>query len=285
MSRPRDAVLVFGGGGAKTAAHVGAWRAVTEAGLTPVGYVGTSMGAVMAAAFAAGLTAQDIAARMASVRSEDVARPLPGGATQGLAAPSLFDSGPLRGVIEQMVPARSFRELTTPLTVTAVDLDTGDLVLFGPGDSPVPLTDALLASCALPFFFPPVVLDGRRLGDGGLRAVLPLAPAMNSSAGLVIAIDTGPGFDEPRGEAAMGPALVEAHNSATGILMATNTRAAVALWRATPGLPQLVYVRPRVDKHATFRVDLATRYAEEGYRATREALKASVSIDDSPRDR
>ena len=274
MSLPRDAVLVFGGGGAKAAAHVGAWRAVTEAGIVPVGYIGTSMGAVMAAAFAAGLTAKDIAARMAAVRGEDVARPLAGGAAQGLAAPSLFDSGPLRGVIEQIVPARSFRELTTPLTVTAVDLDTGDLVLFGPKDPGLSLTDALLASCALPFFYPPMVLEGRRLGDGGLRAVLPLVPAMNAGSGMVVAIDTGPGFDEPKGEAPVGPALVEAHSTATGILMAANTRAAVALWRATPGLPHLVYVRPRVDKHVTFRVDLAARYAEEGYRATREALNA-----------
>jgi NTE family protein len=282
MSRSRDAVLVFGGGGAKAAAHVGAWRAVTEAGLVPVGYVGTSMGAVMAAAFAAGLTAREIAVRMAAVRAEDVARPVVGGAAQGLAAPSLFDSGPLRGVIEQIVPTGDFRDLTTPLTVTAVDLDTGELVLFGPHHSPVSLTDALLASCALPFFYPPVVLEGRRLGDGGLRAVLPLGPAMKSGTGMVIAIDTGPGFDEPKGEAVGAPALVEAHNAATGILMAATTEAAVALWRATPGLPRLVYVRPRVDKHVTFRVDLAARYAEEGYRATREALEASVSIDDSP---
>jgi hypothetical protein len=38
-------------------------------------------------------------------------------------------------------------------------------------------------------------------------------------------------------------------------------------------------VRPKVEKHATFRVDLAARYAEEGYRATREALDASTSAD------
>ena len=269
-----DAVLVFGGGGAKAAAHVGAWRAVTESGLTPGGYVGTSMGAVLAAAFAAGLGWKDVAARMMGVRGEDVARPRSTAAEEGLNAPSLFDIEPLREVIEQVVPARSFAELTIPLTVTAVDLDSGELVLFGPGDSDVPLIDALLASCALPFFYPPVILQHRRFADGGLRAVLPLGPAAGSGAKTVVAIDTGPGFDEPRAEPVQTPALVAAHNSATGILMATSTRAAVELWRRTPGLPRLVYVRPRVDKHVTFRVDLAAKYVEEGYRATREALNS-----------
>lgn len=276
MSRAGGTVLVFGGGGAKAAAHVGAWRAVTEAGFAPSGLVGTSMGAVIAAAFAAGLTPQDVAARMANVRAEDVARPRPTSASEGLAAPSLFDIQPLRGVIEQLVPARRFADLQIPLTVTTVDLDSGALVLFGPGQRDAPLVDALLASCALPVFYQPVSIAGRRYADGGLRAVLPLGPAAGSGADLVVAIDTGPGFDEPGTEKVPGPALLDAHNSATGILMAANTQSSVELWRATPGLPRLVYVRPRVDKHVTFRVDLAAKYAEEGYRAT----KAALAIDD-----
>ena len=271
--------LVFGGGGVKAAAHVGAARAVAEAGLSPVHYVGTSMGAVMAAAFAAGLTPPDIAARMAGVRTEDVARPRGGAEREGLAAPALFDIEPLRGVIEQIVPARTFADLATPLTVTAVDLDSGELVLFGTGGRDIPLVDALLASCALPFFYAPVIIAGKRYADGGLRAVLPLEPAARSGVEAIVAIDTGPGFDEPRGESAGVPSLLEAHNTATGILMASNTRAAVELWRATPGRPRLIYVRPRVERNVTFRVELAQQYAAEGYRATRAALAAGAAND------
>lgn len=279
MSPAREVILVFGGGGAKAAAHVGAWRAVVEAGLTPVEYIGTSMGAVMAAAFASGLKADDVGRRMAGIRGEDIARPRAGAGEPGLAAPSLFDLEPLRGVIEQVVPARTFGQLPIPLGVTAVDLDSGALVVFGPGEPAPPLVDALLASCALPFFYPPVTIGGRRFADGGLRAVLPLAPVARPGGATVIAIDTGPGFDEPAGDAPPAPLLVQAHNSATGILMAANTRAAVALWRATPGLPRLVYVRPRVERHVTFRVDLAAKYVEEGYRATREALAKAGKSD------
>ena len=54
--------------------------------------------------------------------------------------------------------------------------------------------------------------------------------------------------------------------------MAGQTASALALWRASPNRPPLVYVRPRVEKGATFRVDQVRGYAEEGYVATRAAL-------------
>jgi hypothetical protein len=66
--------------------------------------------------------------------------------------------------------------------------------------------------------------------------------------------------------------LVRAHNDATGILMAANSALELELWRSDASRPRLVYVRPNVEKNATFRMDLARRYADEGYRATRAAL-------------
>ncbi len=230
------------------------------------------MGAVLAACFAAGLGPEDVHRRMAGVTRADVARSRRLLAVRGLSAPSLFYLEPLRAVIERLVPVRRFSELGVPLTVTAVEVDSGGLTLFGAGGTDVPLVDALLASCALPVFYPPVLINGKRYADGGLRAVLPLAPAASVPADMVIAVDTGPGFDEAGESKSQMPALLDAHNTATGILMASNTAASVSLWRGTPNLPRLVYVRPKVDKHVTFRVDLAEKYAAEGYRATREAL-------------
>jgi NTE family protein len=268
--------VVFGGGGVKAAAHAGAWRAILEAGLTPRHVFGTSMGAVIGACFAAGLTFDDLVARMATVTQDAVAHPRKFLAVRGLSLPSLFDPDPLRATIARLVPATGFSELKIPLTVTAVDIDTGELQLFGAGGRDVPLVDALLASCSLPVFYPPVEIDGHRLVDGGLRAVLPLGPAALINADLVIAVDTGPGFDEVRAPASALPALLSAHNDSTGILMANNTQQDLALWRATPGRPPLIYVRPKVDRNVTFRVDLAGKYAEEGYRATKEKLAEST---------
>lgn len=235
------------------------------------------MGAVIAACFAAGLSYEELVARMALVTQDAVAQPRKLLALRGLSIPSLFNPAPLRATIARLVPATGFAELKLPLTVTAVDIDTGELQLFGTGGRDVSLVDALLASCSLPVFYPPVEIDGHRLVDGGLRAVLPLGPAAQVNADLVIAVDTGPGFDEDRASASQMPPLLSAHNDSTGILMATNIQQDLALWRATPGRPPLIYVRPRVDKNVTFRVDLAGKYAEEGYRAMKEKLAESAA--------
>jgi NTE family protein len=263
-------VLVLSGGGAKAAAHVGAVRAVLEAGLEPERYVATSMGAVVAAGLAGGLSADQVLDRLVSAGGSGIARrrmaPL-----GGLWAGSLMRAAPLRRAIERFLPVTRFTDLGVPLTVSATDLDSGERILFGSGGQDAPLADALMASCALPLFYPAVTLDGRRLADGGLRGVLPL-DLVPRAARRVIAVDIGPGFDEPAAGPSPYPSLLKAHSDATGILMAANTALQLALWRADAARPPLTYVRPSVERNATFRVDRATEYAEAGYRAARAAL-------------
>jgi NTE family protein len=271
----RTAAVVLSGGGAKTAAHLGACRALREAGFEPAWYVATSMGAVVAAGLASGLGSDELLERMAEVGPRGVARD-PLAPVAGLFLRSLLKSAPLRAAIEALVPVRRFADLSVPLTVTAVDLDSGELVLFGAGATNAPLVDVLCASCALPMYYPPVVINGRRFGDGGLRGVVPLEPAAELEVELVLAVDVGPGFDlPPAAGPSRIPSLVRAHDEAVGILMATNTESQLALWRADPNRPPLVYVRPRVERDATFRVDRVREYANEGRRAAREALDHS----------
>jgi NTE family protein len=272
----RTAAVVLSGGGAKTAAHLGACRALKEAGFEPAWYVATSMGAVVAAGLASGVGNDELLERMAEVGPKGVVRD-PFAPLRGLFLRSLLKPGPLRRAIEMIVPARRFSDLTVPLTVTAVDLDTGALVLFGSGAQQAPLVDVLCASCALPMYYPPVVINGRRFGDGGLRGVVPLEPAAELDVELVLAVDVGPGFDVPPAPAvrARVPAVVRAHDDAVGILMAANSEQQLAIWRADPNRPPLIYVRPHVERNATFRMDRIREYATEGRRATREALERS----------
>jgi hypothetical protein len=54
--------------------------------------------------------------------------------------------------------------------------------------------------------------------------------------------------------------------------MASATAAQLARWRVEPGRPALLYIRPRVERSATFRVDRVHQYAEDGYRAARDVL-------------
>lgn len=265
--------VVLSGGGAKATAHLGAVRALREAGIEPTRYVGTSMGAVLGAALAAGLTAEAVFERARGIRRRDVARLSAASLVQGLFAASLLQPEPLVRTIERFIPVASFASLRIPLTVTAVDLDTGELVLFGDGGLDVPVLTAVTASTALPLWFPPFAWEGRRLADGGFRGVLPLAAAARFDADLVVAVDAGPGLDSVPTEGRLAPpALVRTHNDVVGVLMATNTELDLANWRLTPGRPPLLYVRPTVEKGATFAVQDMAHYEEAGYEATVAAL-------------
>lgn len=267
----REIEVVLSGGGAKTAAHLGAVRALSEAGLAPSRFVATSMGAVVAAGLAAGVEHEALLARLTEAGPRGISRE-PLAVVSGLFARSLLRPAPFRRAVEALVPARRFGELRVPLTVSVVDLDTGELLLFGAEGDDAPLVDVLCASCALPLYFPPVPLAGRRCGDGGLRGVLPLEAAARVVTGPVIAVDVGPGFDTPAGAATAVPSVVRAHDESVGTLMAAHTSAQLALWRAEPGRPPLTYVRPRVERNATFQVERMRRYEEDGYQATRSTL-------------
>jgi NTE family protein len=266
-------VCALSGGGAKAAAHLGALKALAEHGLTPAHYVATSMGAVIAAAVAAGVSVGQALERLKALRRGDLGGLSPQ-AILGVYGASLFRMEPLRRLIERFVPARRFADLGVPLTVTTVDLESGALVLLGAGGHDVPLVDALAATCALPIYFPPVTLVGRRLADGGLREVLPLETATRFAPELVFAVHVGPSFDElPPERRAPLPLLVRRHGQAQRILMAAQTDAALARWRREQPA-ELVLVLPRVMAETTFAVEMVVPYAEEGYRAAGRALAA-----------
>lgn len=268
--------LVLSGGGAKTAAQLGALEVLEQAGVVPTRIIGTSMGAVIGAGLASGMALADVTARLRTVDRAAVAALDRTAFIRGLFAPSLFKGPRLRDTLGSLLPVARFDQLRTPLSVTAADLDTGELIVFGDGGEDVPLADALFASCALPVFYPPVQLLGRRLADGGLRAVVPLDVAARFPADRVIAIDVGPGFDSEPSRDRPPPALVRAHSDTQFVLMASNTALQVELWRATPGRPPLTYIRPRVHRGETFAVDQVDAYLEAGRAAARAALDSGA---------
>jgi NTE family protein len=267
-------VAVFGGGGAKAIAHVGAWKAIHEAGGRVTHIVGTSMGAVIGAALAAGSTPDEVAIAARSLSRKNVAPLDPVSLLKGVFASHILRAVGLRRLVRRLVTAQSFAELEVPLTVTATDLDSGELMLFGALGHDAPLHDALYASSALPLYYPPLRLDGRRLADGGLRAVLPLAPAQRIPADLVVAVHVGPGFDETLPPVAARsrplPPMIRAHGEVERIMMAAQAERAIAEW---PGdAARLVVVRPVAEREATFAVEEINRYLEAGYAATRRAI-------------
>ena len=276
-------VVVLGGGGAKALAHIGAWRALDEAGMRPDAIVGTSMGAVVGAALAAGTSVERVTALAREAGKSPATIPNPLALVAGSFADALFLPGPLRSMIRTFVPLEKFEDLAVPFVSTMVDLQTGRLVLCGPAKLAAeypgiadgfPLQLALEASCALPVFFPPVVIFGRKYGDGGVRAVLPLDAARLLEPETVVAIHTGAGFDDipsPAGGNALIPPMVRAHGEAVRILMAEQSERAVELWPQNGA--RLVLVRAVNETEATFSRGSGDRYIEMGYQATKRALE------------
>lgn len=264
---------VFGGGGAKAAAQIGALRALEEAGLRPTRYVGTSMGGVIAAGAASGASANELSQRFRAVKVTQVARPRAFAPLAGLWYRSLLRAEPLHETLRRLVPQRTFAELQYPLTLTTVDADTRELLTLGDGGLDLPLQDALAATTALPVYYPPVEAAGRRLADGGLRAVLPLDVAARFETDLVVAVDVGPGFDEPPPKQRVrAPGLLLAHDMGEGALMAQQAQDALARWRMTPGRPRLIHVRPPLPRRATFAAELFAEFEQAGYDTMRAAL-------------
>lgn len=264
--------LVLSGGGVKSAAAIGVAKVLAAAGLAPTRYVGTSMGAVMAALLATGMTPQEAEQRVLAQGERSLGKTSLATLARGIFAPSLVNGDRLEALITALLPVARFDQLRFPLTVTATDLDSRSLALFGAGGIDLPLVIALSASCALPVYLPPRVYQGHRYADGGLRAVLPLEVAAQFPAERVIAVDTGSGFDELPATSPPPPALIGAHDASIGILMAEQTRQALAAWRGTPGRPPLTYLRPPVAQGATFQAAELKHYIDAGERTARAAL-------------
>ena len=276
---PERVVLVLSGGGMKAMAHVGALRALEECGLSPAEIVGTSGGALVGALAAGGLSYERIVPLVMGICREDLVAPARAEVLlKGLDAASVLKPGPLRALLSRILPVADFAKLLLPLRVTAVDLDSGELVVFGAGGrSDCSLAAAVYASMALPPYFPPARIGGRRFVDGGVRAVLPLEIGAEAGADLVVAVDVGPVPFGPGAGERQVPALVELSDRSLSIALADQKARAILAWRAAARRPPLVLVTPTVDPHGTFAFDRTAEFIEAGYRATHAALAARAA--------
>jgi NTE family protein len=272
--KPERVVLVLSGGGMKAMSHLGALRALDEAGLYPAEIVASSAGALVGALIAGGMPYDRMVELVCSLRREDLFVPNRAALLlRGLGAGSVVGERPVRAFLQRSLPVNDFARLRLPLRITAVDLDRGELVVFGSaGRTDCTVAEAVYASMALPLYLPPAVIGGRRYGDGGLLQVLPLDVAAEVPADLVVACDVGPVSVGPPEWARRSPALLAAHDRALAIALADQRARVVASWQADPRRPPLVLVEPPVDPHATYDFDRTADSIEAGYRAAHAAI-------------
>jgi NTE family protein len=185
--------LVLSGGGARGIAHIGAIKALERAQI-PIDFLaGSSMGGIIAAAYACGLSPDEMVQEAGELSRVRQFLRLRVRQFLRLADPGLPDAGLLRGqrlqaYFEERLGNRTFEQLERPLALMAVDLNTRKEVILQEGSVSV----ALRATMALPGLFMPLEIDGMRLVDGGLLNNLPVDVAKKTGAKIVIAVDVSP---------------------------------------------------------------------------------------------
>jgi NTE family protein len=197
MGKPKIG-LALSGGGLRSFVHIGVLKVFEEAHL-PIDFIsGTSMGGVIAAAYASGIPLAEIeesALRLSTIRE----------------LMKLVDLSPQRrGLLEgekvheflaRLFIDRTFESMQIPLAIPAVDIIQSKEVVFTQGL----LLPAIMATTAVPGLFPPVIIGPYRLIDGGILNNLPVDCVRSLGATMVIGVDAqpDPAHEKPWQEQAM----------------------------------------------------------------------------------
>ncbi len=209
--------LVLGGGGARGSAHIGVIRVLQEMNI-PVDYVvGTSMGALVAALFATGMTADELERVMMDIDWGDVLRDETArqdqpfrrkrddnlalfgpklGISKGMSmiGPGAISGQKISFLFERLITERTqstdFDRLPIPYRAVAADLATGEQVVLDKGD----VATAMRSSMSVPGLFDPVVVNGHLLVDGGIVNNVPVDVVRDMGADVVIAVNVGTGL-------------------------------------------------------------------------------------------
>jgi predicted acylesterase/phospholipase RssA len=282
---PAQDALVLSGGGGRGIAHAGVFLALEELGYDPDIVVGTSMGAVTGALYAAGYSPDEIRERVMAVSWQEVfaSTPVIIGPDRAVVHPMAgfdLDIRHLRigrGLLGQWrinhtlatllfgANARSrgdFDRLARQFRVVATDLKTGDAVVIARGD----LALAVRASMAVPAFFAPVAWEDRLLVDGGIATNLPVSVA-REMAERVIAVDVSRPAEDI---SSLRPVAV--FQRSLGLMQRTEEEGALADLLVLPRIPEAY-------SGATFPED-PTPLIEEGLAATLRDLPPAPGAGD-----
>lgn len=173
----------LGGGGVRGFAHLGVLRVLQEEGIPVNALAGTSMGAVVAAAYGAG-TKLDYLCRTAEALSWDRLWDF------HFPRMGLIGGERIMTILKLLTKRKKLEELDPPVWVVATDLLTGEEVVFKEGE----LEPAVRASISIPGIFTPVRHEKRLLVDGGVVAGVPAGTARRMGMDLVIAVNVSYDF-------------------------------------------------------------------------------------------
>jgi len=189
--RAPQLALVLGSGGVRSVAALGIAEVLCEAGLRPDLVVGCSSGALFGACIAMGWSGEQGLAAAMRLWSADVTEKKRWRAYFELLAPrvcgfnadfSLRDGALIRARVERAFGSTRIEDLPIALRIVATEASCGESVVLDRGR----LSDAVRASMAVPFMFPSVEVEGRRLTDGVLSNPLPVSAARDACATITL---------------------------------------------------------------------------------------------------
>lgn len=221
----RKAVVALGGGGARGLAHLGAMESIGESGVQTERIVGVSMGSLVGAMCAVNPDFQSVQAKAMELLYSPVflkkCEIMTGSASRlsertdaaedqinwygnwygrlkesfvnsrrlrrALTTPALMRDNVLREAVDYLIPDIDISETAIPLSIVTADLLSGHRVVLEKG----PLREAVMASTAIPGFFPPVQWGDGLLCDIGVLDSLPVTVAKSYASDLVIGVDVG----------------------------------------------------------------------------------------------
>lgn len=172
--------LALSGGGARGIAHIGVIQALEEHQIYPGVIAGTSIGSIVGALYAAGMSTSQMLEFATQSSLLKIFRPR-------FTFAGLTDLSYLREKIREFIPHDSFEGLQRPFYATVCNLHTGQVEIINSGS----LSKAVEASCSIPMVFDPVVINDKHYVDGGLMNNLPVE-SIRDKARLIIGVDVMP---------------------------------------------------------------------------------------------
>lgn len=189
--------FVLAGGGSLGALQVGMLRELVRYGLRPDLVVGSSVGAINGAYFAADPSAAGVASleRIWTGLEQNDVFPLTAVSVLRLLSrrTNLVNPGNLSRLIERHLPYRELQQAKLPVHVVATEYVSGAATTFSSG----PAVEAILASSAIPGVFPPVAIGARAYIDGAVASNTPITTAVALGATRLIVLPTGHGCALP----------------------------------------------------------------------------------------